>query len=241
MSAFDELWWDLDGTVGWADAREPEAVNYAEYGRGGVRLPPSTEKIALWTSEAAAFSASRGRDINAELWTASGWPLEKQVPPMPIDELNLQDPERPEARALSEAVATAESYQRYFVHLMFSGQFDERDIPSHAVMPYLSADLRSLVHAYCSRAKPRTDSAGHPLRKFPTKDFVLQLLREGRLMARGCLSGEVLARDLTSDDWATLEIEVGAYGAGSAFGERRCLRKTPMATSTKLGFGGPKS
>ena len=51
MQAFDELWWDHDQVVAWADTRRPEAVEYAAFGRGGLRLPPSTQKIADWIRE----------------------------------------------------------------------------------------------------------------------------------------------------------------------------------------------
>ena len=72
MQAFDELWWDHDQVVAWADTREREALEYAEFGVGGLRLPPSTQKIAGWMRETA--SRMGARDINAELWAASKWP-----------------------------------------------------------------------------------------------------------------------------------------------------------------------
>jgi hypothetical protein len=208
VQAFDRPWWDLDQVVAWAETREREAVDYAEFGRGGLRLPPSTAKIAMWTSAAAAHAAKGGRDINGELWGASGWPLEREAPPMPVRsiaeahllELKLPIPDLPEAKAVIEAFATAKDYERFLLYSMFNEQLDnERDIPTHPTMAYVSAELRSLVRAYCARVEPRAITSDRPLRKFPTKDYLLQLFRTGRLIARG----------LTADDWGGLEIEVG--------------------------------
>jgi hypothetical protein len=230
MSAFDELWWDLDQVVAWAETREPEAVDYAELGKGGLRLPPrSTENIALWTSEAAALAARNGRDINAELWAASGLRLERQAPPMPVRsfaearflELKLAVTDLPEAKALVAAFATAKDHERFLAYSLFNGQFeDERNIPSHPTMANLSPELRACVRAYCAHALPSASSRDQPLGKFHTASYVLRLFREGRLKARGFLPGEALARDLTADDWTMLEIEVGGIH------ERLCVWRT---------------
>jgi hypothetical protein len=218
MSAFDELWWDLDQIVAWAETREREAVECAELGRGGVRPPPTNEKIALRISEAAAFAARNGRDINAELWAASGLPFERQAPPMPVRsfaeahflELKLPVTDLPEAKALVEAFATAEDHERFLVYSLFNSQFEsERNIPSHPNMANLSPELRGRLRAYCALALPSANTWDQPLRKFQTATYVLRLLREGRLKARGFLPGEALARELTAADWTMLKIEVG--------------------------------
>jgi hypothetical protein len=218
VQAFDQPWWDLDQVVAWAETREREAVDYAEFGRGGLRLPPSTAKIAMWTSAASAHAAKGGRDINGELWGASGWPLEREAPPMPVRsfaeahflELKLPVTDLPEAKALVEAFATAEDHERFLVYSLFNSQFEsERNIPSHPTMANLSPELRARLRAYCALALPSANTWDQPLRKFHTATYVLRLLREGRLKARGFLPGEALARELTAADWTMLKIEVG--------------------------------
>ena len=124
----------------------------------------------------------------------------RSFPEAHLLELKLPVPDLPEAKAIIEAFATAKDYERFLIYSMFNEQFDnERDIPTHPTMANLSAELRSLVRAYCARVEPRAALSDRPLRKFPTKDYALQLLRAGRLVARG----------LTADDWGGLEIEVG--------------------------------
>jgi hypothetical protein len=215
MQAFDELWWDHDQVVAWADTRRPEAVEYAAFGRGGLRLPPSTQKIADWIRETA--SRTRTSDINAQLWTASDWPplIEGRSTRAKSFEETLARPELPEAEALVAAYSLAEENDRFFLSLIFDGptQFEnEQDIPSsHPTMAHLSPEMRELVRAYCARSERRSRQGGRPLQKFPTAAFVLRLLREGRLPARGHLPGEPFGKGLSSDDWASLEIEVGGW------------------------------
>jgi hypothetical protein len=213
MQAFDELWWDHDQLVAWAETREREALEYAAFGVGGLRLPPSTQKIADWIRETA--SRMGARDINAELWAASKWPpqIEGRSTRTKSFEEALARPELPEAAALVAAYFGAEKNDRFFLRLIFDGSIlfeNEQDIPSsHPTMAHLSLEMRELVRSYCARSEPRPSQGSRPLQKFPTAAFVLRLLREGRLTARGHLLGEPLARELSSDDWASLEIEVG--------------------------------
>jgi hypothetical protein len=215
MQAFDELWWDHDQLVAWAETREREALEYAAFGVGGVRLPPSTQKIADWIRDTT--SRRGARDINAELWAASKWPpqIEGRSTRAKSFEEALARPELPEAAALVAAYFGAEKNERFFLRLIFDGPIlfeNEQDIPSsHPTMAHLSLEMRELVRSYCARSEPRSSQGSRPLQKFPTAAFVLRLLREGRLTARGHLLGEPLARELSSDDWASLEIEAGGW------------------------------
>ena len=229
MQAFDELWWDHDQVVAWAETREREALEYAAFGFGGLRLPPSTQKIADWIRETA--SRTRTSDINAQLWAASNWPplIEGRSTRANSFEETLASPELPEAEALVAAYSLAEENDRLFLSLIFDGPTlfeNEQDIPSsHPTMAHLSPEMRELVRAYCTRSERRSSQGSRLLEKFPTAKFVLRLLREGRLTARGHLPGEPLAQELSSDDWASLEIEAGGLH------NRLCVwRALPPAT-----------
>jgi hypothetical protein len=229
VQAFDRPWWDLDQVVAWAETREREAVEYTAFGVGGLRLPPSTQKIADWIRDTA--SRMGASDINAELWAASKWPPLREVRSKRARSFNeaLACPELPEAAALVAAYFHAEKNDRFFLRLIFDGPIafeNERDIPSsHPTMAYLSPEMRELVRAYCARSEAQSSEGSRPLQKFPTAAFVLQLLREGRFTARGHLPGEPLARELSSDDWASLEIQVGGWH------NRLCVWRTlPPAT-----------
>jgi hypothetical protein len=214
MQAYDELWWNPDQVVAWAETRERDAVGFAELEKAGIILP-STKRIAEWVLEAASHAAEAGRDVNAELWAKSGWPLEEQRYSILGESFAeaLACPELPEAKALIDAAACASENDRFCLRLIFASEAgfkNERDIPSsHPTLAHLAPDLRQLVRAYCARAEPPAGDHERRLRKFPTSKYVLWLLRQGRLWGRGCLPGEVLARNLTPDDWATLEIQVG--------------------------------
>jgi hypothetical protein len=171
------------------------------------------------------------RDINAELWAASKWPplIRGRSTRAKSFEEALAHPKLPEAAALVAAYSRAERNDRFFLSLIFDGPTlfeNEQDIPSsHATMTYLSPGLRDLVRAYCARSERRSSQGSRLLEKFPTAKFVLRLLREGRLTARGHLPGEPLAQELSSDDWASLEIEAGGLH------NRLCVwRALPPAT-----------
>ena len=183
---------------------------------GRFGFPPSTQKIAIWTSEAAAYAAKGGRDINAELWAASGWPKQRQTSATisfaeaDLFEFSLSRSELPEAKALVEAYANANEIDQYWVRSFFSGNFFECDIPRLSTIAYLSPELRA-IFAPISSGGPPANSGDQLLGRFPTEKSVLRLLRVGRLIGRGSLPGETLARELTADDWATLEVVPGGF------------------------------
>ena len=160
---------------------------------------------------------SSGRDINAELWAASGWPKRRETSATisfaeaDLFEFSLSRSELPEAKALVEAYANANEIDQYWMRSFFSGIFFECDIPRLPTIAYLSPELRAIVRAYCAGAGPPADSGDQLLGHFPTEKYVLRLLRVGRLIGRGSLPGETLARDLTADDWATLELVPGGF------------------------------
>jgi hypothetical protein len=131
MQAFDELWWDCDQIVAWADTRRPEALDYAAFGVGGLRLPPSTQKIADWIRNTT--SRMGPRDINAELWAASKWPRQIEGRSTRTKSFGeaLARPELPEAAALVAAYFGAEKNDRFFLRLIFDGAIlfeNEQDI-----------------------------------------------------------------------------------------------------------------
>jgi hypothetical protein len=139
-------------------------------------------------------------------------------------EFSLSRSELPEAKALIEAFVSANENDRFCIRLLFSGDFQERDIPRLPTIANLAPELRAFVRAYCARVEPQADLRGETLGGFPTTNYVQHLLRMKRLFGRGCLPGEVLTRDVTAEDWATLIVAPGG------FYERLCVwRRFPPA------------
>jgi hypothetical protein len=71
MDAFLEPFWNLDQIRGWAETRDPEIVRAAEWSRYGA--PKKTLEIAIRTTHMATAILRDGRDIDGEMWAASGW------------------------------------------------------------------------------------------------------------------------------------------------------------------------
>ena len=74
MDGFLDLFWNLDQIRGWACSRDPEVVRFAA---DGLRAAPdrSSLSIDVRTAHAVEKAKQAGRDVNLELWNASGWPL----------------------------------------------------------------------------------------------------------------------------------------------------------------------
>jgi hypothetical protein len=84
VDAFCAPFWNLDQVVVWARTRSPAAVRFAEnsphLGRMNSGLP-----IEIKTSIEAGKAKYAGRDIDAELWGASGEPRPVEADDLPSD------------------------------------------------------------------------------------------------------------------------------------------------------------
>jgi hypothetical protein len=72
MDGFLDLFWNLDQISGWAETRDPELVRAAALPKYG--MPKKTLEISVRSTHTAADIRRSGRDVDAELWAASGWP-----------------------------------------------------------------------------------------------------------------------------------------------------------------------
>ena len=155
MQAFDELWWDLDQVVAWAETREREALEYAAFGVGGLRLPPSTQKIADWIRQTA--SRMRARDINAELWARQmAFADRGAINPGEVLQGTLARPELPEAAALVAAYSLAEENDTFFLSLILMDRPGSR-------MSKTSLDLTQRWRTY----RRRCESSFAPIAPVP--------------------------------------------------------------------------
>jgi hypothetical protein len=79
MNAFDDRFWNLDQAKAWAETRQTDSVEHAAASLTPGRARSSSEIAIASLHRATATKRATGRDINAELWKASGWP-EKTEP-----------------------------------------------------------------------------------------------------------------------------------------------------------------
>ena len=71
MNAFEEPFWNLDQSLAWMISRAPEAVQFARI--GNVSRDTKTSRLIRRFAELAALrAAKKGRNIEEELWAASG-------------------------------------------------------------------------------------------------------------------------------------------------------------------------
>jgi hypothetical protein len=71
LDAFLEYWWDLDQVVAWATTRWPKAVRFACPFNATLQTTLSIDKLRFRLAQVRG--RLKGRDVNLELWNASGW------------------------------------------------------------------------------------------------------------------------------------------------------------------------
>lgn len=76
MDPFFENYWNLDQIRGWAETRDPEIVREAALPRYG--RPKKTLEIMVRVTHSATVLLHDDRDVDGELWAASGWPPKTQ-------------------------------------------------------------------------------------------------------------------------------------------------------------------
>ena len=227
MDYFLETFWNLDQIRGWAETRDPELLRAAALPR--YEVPMKTLQIAIRSTHAATAALRDGRDIDGELWAASGWkpkisefvaPIIVQryadkhgVPPYEAylyKELQVHWPLDPAARALGHALRHAsESDRTKIVEIVNDHRGDYAGILKDPRLERLTPHL-------CQRLRRRFSSPevqGPPnvfvREPFRTIDYLKHLFEAGRLQAFGNLLNDPTALTISAVDWGGLEIGVG--------------------------------
>jgi hypothetical protein len=139
MDGFLDPFWNLDQIRGWAETRNPELVCAAALPKYG--MPKRTLEIAVHSTHTATDIWRSGRDVDAELWAASGWPppesrftappflaayAEKHgIPPYQAafnKNVHVIRPWEPAVDALLEAWASAPSDLQEILSTLFRGR-----------------------------------------------------------------------------------------------------------------------
>jgi hypothetical protein len=229
MDPFFDPFWNLDQVRAWACTRDPEVVRFAAVGVRG-RPPQSSLTIAVRSAHAAVRSKQAGRDVDLELWHASGLPMPEDtyIVPMAVERL-ANDLGIPIFQVLNDASlevrfprceATDRFLQAYsragegdlqILQSLFRGARPEDegtwlDDPSVAS---LSPELRQRLEDYVNREEVQGPWRLLRHATFRIEDYLMQLFRTERLTAHANLPDDPVARALTKADWGGLEMAVG--------------------------------
>lgn len=227
MDSFLDPFWNLDQICGWAETRDPEMVRAAalpKYGR-----PNKTLKISVRATHAAVGVLGQWRDVDGELWAASGWAprLRKYLPAAATEKIargrdsqrfalllyNNVRAERPinlKAVALNRAWTFSSPNERAAIVSLFR-EYDLADArmlsdSKFSGLPvHLAATIREFIGSPEAQGPPRIFIRD----LFPTLKYLEHLFRVGRLHAIGNLPKDPRAVPITVADWSGLEIGVG--------------------------------
>ena len=228
MDAFLEPFWNLDQIRGWAETRDPEIIRAAACPRYG--RPKRTLEITIRTTHMATAILRDGRDIDGELWAASGWaPKIKPFSPPPMvqdyaekhgrpaylayryKDLQVQWPVNPKALALARAWRFASEQDRELAveitvdhYEDLRGAFDDERL--RKLPPSFTYLLRDVVFGPEMQGPPHV----YIREPFRTLDYMEYLFRSGRLEAAGNRPNNPEAIIITPVDWGGLEIAVGS-------------------------------
>jgi hypothetical protein len=160
--------------------RDPDLVRVAALPHVDVQQINSG-LIAFRILHAATKLKADGRDVDAELWRASG-----MDPPKKLYSL----PRAPFCNAKESEIAANE--------LPFEKQLEIRRpiAPSESAGTDVSGEVQGPPHIL-----RRKD--------FPAEDYLLSCFRVGRLSAIGSLPGQLGWREISREDWAGLRIAIG--------------------------------
>src|SRR5208283_4718432 len=227
MDAFLEPFWNLDQIRGWAETRDPDIIRAAAGPRYGQ--PRKTLEIAVRTTHMATGILRDGRDIDCELWAASGWaPKIKAFDPPPMvqdyaekhgrpaylayryKDLQVHWPLNPKARALARAWTFASEQDRELVVEITVDHYEDLrgaldDDRLKKLPPSFAHLLRDAVLAPAVEGPPHV----YIREPFRTLDYMEYLFRSGRLQAVGNRPNNPEAIEITPIDWGGLEIAVG--------------------------------
>jgi hypothetical protein len=224
MDTFEEPFWNLDQVRAWAQTRDPVLVRQAA-------LPSNVNSgaIAFSILHAATQLKLAGRDVDAELWQASGWerPKETYIAPLVIEGLALKLgvpayllafnknveviwPHDAATDALVEAWRECPQEEHAILQSLFEGRHnDQKSILSDSKFERLTPELKNLVQNYVGRTRSQGPPHVVGLGAFEIDKYLLHLFRSGQLSAFGNVAGIPGARNISQEDWGTLEIAVG--------------------------------
>jgi len=227
MDAFLEPFWNLDQIRGWAETRDPEIIRAAAWPRYGQ--PKKTLEIAIRTTHMATAILRDGRDIDGELWAASGWaPKIKSFEPPKVVQGYAEKHGRPtylghlykdlqvhwslnlKARALSRAWKFASEQDRALLVEITIDHYEDYkgalvDERLKKLSPSLAHLLRDAVLAPAVQGPPHV----YVREPFRTLDYMEYLFRLGRLEAAGNRPNHPEAIMIAPVDWGGLQIAVG--------------------------------
>jgi hypothetical protein len=225
MDGFLDLFWNLDQIRGWAETRNPELVRAAALPKYG--MPKKTLEIAVRSTHTATEIRRSGRDIDAELWAASGSPPPESqftAPPLlaayaekhrltrlPSTKTSTSfDRGNRLSAACSRLGLPHQAVCRKYSALFRGRSGDEGAILTDPLIAKLSPDLTARVQEYISRREPHGPPHVFIREPFPTIKYLEHLFRLGKLEASGNLPGDPRAQAISGDDWGGLEIAVGS-------------------------------
>jgi hypothetical protein len=229
MDSYLDPYWNLDQICGWACTREPELVRFAADGK---RNSPgrSSLSIDVRAAHAAERATRAGRDLNLELWNASGWPQPENqyAAPPAIEQLSqelgvpvfqiyrdasveLQFPRCEPTEGFLDAYASASEFEQQILVSIFRGgrPSEESTWLEGPAYRSLSAQMQQLLAGYVNRNEVHGPYRVLRRAPFPIVDYLLRLFRRGVLMAYANLPDDPVARVLTPADWGGLEIAIG--------------------------------
>jgi len=227
MDRFLENYWNLDQIRGWAETRDPEIVRAAAWPQFG--RPKKSAEIAIRVTHSATAVLRDGRDVDGELWTASGWPVEtKKFEPPPIVQryadkheipvyqaylyknLQVRWPFNPRPAKLDQAWKFASETDRARLVAITVDHFEDNaailaDERVDELEPNLAEILRQTLSSPLVQGPPHVFFR----EPFPTIDYMTHLFQEDRLQALGNKPNEAEAVIISKLNWSGLEIGVG--------------------------------
>jgi hypothetical protein len=229
MDSFFDSFWNLDQVRAWACTRDPEVVRFAAIATRG-RSAQNSLTIAVRSAHAALRSKQAGRDVNLELWRASGLPMpeDANIVPMTAERLaskldvpvfwiltdaslEVRFPRCQPADALLDAFSRASESEREVLLSILRGArpVEEQNWLDAPATASLSPELLQRLSDYVNREEVHGPWRLLRQATFPIEDYLLQLFRTERLTAHANLPDAPVARLLTKPDWGGLEIAVG--------------------------------
>src|SRR5271170_7577566 len=225
MDEFLAPFWNLDQVFGWAETRDPEMVRAAALPRYGA--PKSTMHIQVRSTHTAPLKD--GRDVDGELWAASGWipQIRRFDPPALIarhaenlgrpvyqgylhKDLRVEEPFDAKRQKLVDTWRLAPEADREEVAIIIrelnTGEISRLDM---ARLQKLSARLRRDLLDLLSGPEVQGPPRVYLREPFPTLKYLEFLFQTGRLTATAQIPGYPLSVQISTADWSGLKIGVG--------------------------------
>jgi hypothetical protein len=248
MDPFFDPFGNLDQLRAWACTRDPEVVRFAA--AGTRRAPQSTLAITIRSAHSASKSKQVGRDVNLELWRASGWPIPENayIAPMAVERLandlgvpifqvlndvslEVRFPRCEATDRFLQAYSRAGESDLQILQSLFRGARpeDEGTWLGDPAVASLSPELRQRLADYVNRGEVQGPWRLLRHADFPIEDYLVRLFRTGRLTSNANLPNDPIGRALTRADWGGLEIAAG--------GDSKRLSAWRIGYASKTGGG----